>query len=321
MMSRTFFACVCLIVVLVPVTAVQAQDYPAKPVHIIVPFSPGGPADATARIVANALQQELGEPFVVENRPGASGTVGAAAVARSAPDGYTLLLTNIADTWNQFLNDSLPYDYIKDFSPISLIMSTYFMLIGNADLPASNFDQLLQLARSKPGSLTYGSAGFGVSSHLAGELLAQMAGIDIRHIPYKGQGPALTDLLGGHNSFMFVNPVIATPYIKAGKLHALATTGREREPPGDVLTIAESGVPGFEVDTWFGLSAPAGTPKHIIDLLAQHVVKVLKDPKIRGDIELLGAQPIGNTPEEFRQRIQSDMTKWGKVVANIHLER
>lgn len=321
MMSRMLLSGACLLAALLSISPAQAQNYPAKPVHIIVPFSPGGPADASARIVANALQNGLGQSFIVENRPGASGTVGAAAAARAEPDGYTLLVSNIAETWNQFLDSSLSYDFQKDFEPVSLVMSSSFMLIGNAQLPVKTFDELLQLARDKPGSLTYGSAGFGVSSHLAGELLAQSAGIDIRHVPYKGQGPAMTDLLGGHISFMFANPVTATPHIKAGTLRAIATTGLERIPPGDVPTIAESGVPGFEVDTWFGISAPAGTPKEIIDVLAKEIIKALKDPKVRSDLEALGAQPIGSTPEEFQKRIDADMAKWKKVVSNIRLEK
>jgi tripartite-type tricarboxylate transporter receptor subunit TctC len=297
--------------------------YPSKSIRIVVPFAPGGPADLLGRLVATGLGTALGQPVVVDNRTGAGGGVGAEFVAKSAPDGYTLLVSNVGDTISPALYKSMPFSYERDLIPVSLVASTPFVIVVNPGVPVRTTAELIQLARSKPGSVTFGSAGIGVASHLSGELFKQMAGIDIVHVPYKGQAPATTDLLGGQITFMFNNPIISLPYAKSGKLRAIAVTGTERiEAAPDIPTVAESGLPGFEAGTWFGIVAPAGTPREIVDRLNREIGAVTREPDYIARIEKLGYATTHTTPDEMRALIRRDGARWGTLIkgANIRAE-
>ncbi len=298
----------------------SAATFPDKPIRLIIPFSSGGPADAIGRAAAAGLSNALGHPVIVDNRVGAGGRVGAEAVAKAAPDGYTLLLCNVGDAMAMSLYKSMPYNFEKDFAPVSLLASSPFLIAVHPSLPAQDFKQFLALAKSKPGSITYGSAGTGVSSHLSGEALKAMAGVDIVHVPYKGQAPAMNDLLGGQISFMFANPVTTLAHVRAGKLRALAVTGTSRfSGAPDVPTVAESGVPGYQAETWFGISAPAGTPQPIIDKLSAGLQKAMNSPEVRGTLESLGAVVIASNPADFGKRIGSDVQVWREIIRSAKI--
>ena len=300
-----------------------ASGFPNKPIRLIVPFSAGGPADAIARAAATGLSHGFGQPVIVDNRVGAGGRVGAEAVARAAPDGYTLLLCNVGDAMAMSLYKSMPYNFEKDFEPVSLLASSPFLIAVHPSLPAQDFKQFLALARSKPGSVTYGSAGTGVSSHLSGEALKVMADIDIVHVPYKGQAPAMNDLLGGQIAFMFANPVTALPHVRSGRLRALAVTGTSRFAGApEIPTVAEAGVPGYEAVTWFGIAAPAGTPEAIVSKLSVELQKVMNSKEVRGMLESQGAAVIASNPADFGKRIRSDIGTWRDIIrtAKISLE-
>ena len=289
--------------------------YPNKSIRIVVPFAPVGPADLLGRLVATGLGSALGQPVVVDNRTGAGGGVGAEFVAKAAPDGYTLLVSNVGDTISPALYKSMPFNYERDLIPVSLVASTPFVIVVNPGVPVRTTAELIQLARSKPGSVTFGSAGIGVASHLSGELFKQMAGIDIVHVPYKGQAPATTDLLGGQITFMFNNPIISLPYAKSGKLRAIAVTGTERiEAAPDIPTVAESGLPGFEAGTWFGIVAPAGTPAPIIQRLFTEIARTVSTREAKEKLAAQGVVAIGNSPAEFGKLIQADLKKWARVI-------
>ena len=301
------------------VTAQSAANFPNKPIHIVVPFAAGGPADAIARLVATGLQP-MGQTVVVDNRPGAGGLVGADQVAKAAPDGYTLLLCNIGDAMAMSLYKYIPYNFERDFAPVTLLASSPFLIAVHPSVPARNFQEFLQLAKAKPGSLTYGSAGNGVSSHLSGEALKVAANIDILHVPYKGQAPAMADLLGGQIAFMFANPVTTLPNVRAGKLRALATTGPIRSVSApDIPTVSESGVPGYEAETWFGIAAPAGTPDAIVNRLATELAKVMNGKELRASLESQGMIIVANSPAEFALRIKSDIATWRRVITSAKI--
>jgi len=302
-----------------PVVAQSAGAYPNKPIRLIVPFAAGGPADAIARYAAAGLRS-MGQPVVVENRVGAGGMVGADLVAKSAPDGYTLLLCNIGDAMAMSLYKSIPYNFEKDFAPISLLASSPFLIAVHPSVPANTFQEFLKLAKAKPGTLSYGSAGNGVSSHLSGESLKIAADINILHVPYKGQAPALADLLGGQISFMFANPVTTLANVRAGKLRALATTGPKRlESASNIPTVSESGVPGYEAETWFGVVAPLGTPDAIVNRLSTELAKVMNSAEVRSGLEAQGVIIVANTPAEFGKRIQSDISHWRKIITTAKI--
>ncbi len=289
--------------------------YPNRPVRVVVPFAPGGPADLLGRLVATGLGTAFGQPVVVDNRTGAGGGVGAEFVAKSAPDGYTLLVSNVGDTISPALYKSMPFSYERDLVPVSLVASTPFVIVVNPAVPVRTTAELIQLARAKPGSVTFGSAGIGVASHLSGELFKQMAGIDIVHVPYKGQAPATTDLLGGQITFMFNNPIISLPHAKSGKLRAIAVTGTERiEAAPEIPTVAESGLPGFEAGTWFGIVAPAGTPAPIIQRLYTEIARTVSTREAKEKLAAQGVVAIGNSPAEFGKLIQADLKKWARVI-------
>lgn len=298
-------------------------NFPSKSIRLIVPFSAGGPADAIARLAATGLQAALGQLVIVDNRVGAGGRVGAEAVAKAAPDGYTLLLCNIGDAMAMSLYKSLPYNFERDFAPVSLLASSPFLIVVHPSVPALDLKQFIQLAKDKPGALTYGSAGTGVSSHLSGEALKVKAGIDILHIPYKGQAPAMSDLLGGQIAFMFANPVTTLPMVRSGKLRALAVTSSARfSGAPEISTVHESGVPGYEAETWFGITAPAKTPEAIINRLSVELIKVMNSKEVRSNLELQGAVVIASNSIDFSKRIKSDIANWRDIIdaAKISLD-
>lgn len=292
-----------------------AAEYPNRPLRFVVPFLAGGPSDVLARTLGQKMVQDWGQPVVIDNRAGAAGIIGADLVAKSAPDGYTLLMAQVGDTISMSLYSKLPYNFERDFTPITLVGLTPFILVVHPALAAKNVPELIALAKAKPGALTFASGGTGVASHLAGELFKSTAGIDIVHVPYKGQAPATADLLGGQVSFMFNNPITALPHIKAGKLRALAVSTAKRFPGlPDVPTVAESGLPGFDVGFWLGTLAPAGTPRAVIAKLNAEMVKILRMPDVGERLAALGVEVVGSSPEEFARVIRADVVKWGKVV-------
>ncbi len=297
----------------------MAQTFPSKPLRIVVPFAAGGPADTVGRLVATGLQS-MGQPVVVENRPGAGGALGAELVAKAPADGHTLLLCNIGDAMAMTLYKSLPYNFERDFAPVTMLASSPFLIAVHPSVAVRNFQEFLQLARSRPGLLTYGSAGNGVSSHLSGESLKLAANIDILHVPYKGQAPAMADLLGGQISFMFANPVTTLSQVRAGKLRALATTGPSRIANApDIPTVAESGVPGYEAETWFGIAAPTGTPDAIVNRLANELARVMNEKDTRASLESQGLIIVASPPADFARRIKSDIAVWRKVITSAKI--
>jgi tripartite-type tricarboxylate transporter receptor subunit TctC len=290
--------------------------YPDKPIRLIVPFPAGGATDFMARSLAQKLSERLGQPIVVDNRGGAGGTIGAEAVASAPPDGYTLLFSTMGVlAINPSLYDKLRYDPVKDFVPVSLTHTTANLLVVHPSVPAKDVKELIALAKAKPGTLTFGSSGNGTSSHLSGELFKSMAGIDITHVPYKGTGPALTDLLTGRISMMIDTVSVHVENVNAGKLRALGVTSAKRTPSlPNVPTIAEAGLPGFDVSIWLGVLAPAKTPPDVVARLNSEIRKVMAEPEMKAQLAKAGIDPLTSTPDEFAATIKSDMAKWGKVV-------
>ena len=293
-----------------------AQSYPAKPIRFIVPFPPGGSADILARAIGQKAGEGLGQSLVVENRPGAGTAIGAEALAKSPADGYAVMIGTVSShAINPALNPKLTYDPVKDFTPISLVASIPFAMIVHPSVPAKSVRELISLAKSKPASLNYSSAGNGTSNHLAGELLKSMAGIDIVHIPYKGSAPALNDLVAGQVSLMFDLVLTAAPHVKSGAVRGLAVTGAKRSSAlPDLPTVAESGVPGYEVSAWFGIFAPAEVPQPVVQRLNAEFVKALQQPDLRQRLASQGAEPLTSTPDEFSAYLRSEIAKWAKVV-------
>src|SRR5712692_5403051 len=303
---------------------VLAQGYPSKPIRLIVPFAAGGGNDNVARLVGKRLSESLGQQVVIDNRPGAGGVVGAELAAKSAPDGYTLFLGGVGShAINPNLHDRLPYDPIKDFAPVALLASAPLILVVHPSVPAGSIREFTALARSKPGQLNYASNGNGSSSHLAAVMFEAMAGVAMVHVPYKGLSPALADLLSGRVQLMFSSVVAILPHIKAGKLRGLAVTGSKRlSSMPELPTIAESGLPGYEASSWYGVLAPAGTPREIIARLNAETVKALEQPEVRNSLLAEGAEPIGGPPEKFAAHIKSENERLGKLIrdAKIRLE-
>lgn len=296
--------------------ATTAATYPAKPIRLIVPFPAGGPTDAMARLIGQHLSQRLGQPVVVDNRGGAGGTIATEAVASATPDGYTLFFSTTGTmAINPSLYRSLKIDPVKALDAVGSVASTVNVLVVPNSLPVANVKELVALARQKPGTLTFGSAGNGSSNHLSGELFKSMAGIDIVHVPYKGSAAAFTDLLGGRISMMFDTVSSQVQYIGSGKVKALGVTGPARsEALPKVPTIAESGLPGFDVTIWFGLSAPKGTPPEAVQRLNGELQKVLAQADVKQQLAALGATPLPGTPGDFARLIQHDVAKWTPVV-------
>ena len=294
---------------------VAAQDYPTKPVRIIVPFAAGGPADVYARFLAQRLQDAMGQTFIVDDRPGAGSIIGTDAVAKSAPDGYTLLLMSNTHTVNESLIATKPFQLMRDFAPIAAINSSDLVLVARNGLPVTTLAELIAAAKAKPGSLTYASSGPGTPYHMAGELFKAMAGVSILHIPYKGSSGARTDVLGGQVDLMFDAVPTMSEHIRAGKVKALGTTGTARSAVlPDVPTIAEAGVAGYEATIWLGLMAPKNTPAAIVDRLNAEVVKIVANPEVARAWKAQGASPMPMSVAEFTRYLDDDIVKWAHIV-------
>lgn len=295
--------------------AVAQPAFPSKPVHIFVPYPPGGGVDILARTLGDALSKEWGQSIVVENRPGAGGVVASQALATSPPDGYTLIVVASGHATNPFLYPKLPYDTFKDFTPISLLASSPNILLVRKDSPFKTLADLLAQARAKPGSLSFGHAGNGTSTHLAGELLKNLAKVDMAAIPYKGGAPAINDLLGGQIPMSFNNGPESVGQIKAGTVRALGvTTAKPAAFLPDVPSIAEGGVPGYDTEVWWGVLGPAKMPPDLVKKLSHDFVAALKAQSVEDRLGPLGATPIGSSPEEFAAKIKADYDKWGPII-------
>jgi tripartite-type tricarboxylate transporter receptor subunit TctC len=302
--------------------AVMAQTYPDKPIHIVVGYAPGGTTDIIARIIAARLTDTLGQSVIVENRPGAGGNIGADFVARAAPDGYTLQLGTAGNmTVNPSIYSNMRFDTVRDFQPISLIAELPNLMVVNPKVPAKTVKEFVAWAKSQPGKVFFASSGTGNTPHMTAELFNMAAGLSMVHVPYRGSGPALIDLIGGEGvQVMFDNMPSAIGHVRSGSLRALAVTSPERVPSEpDIPTVRESGYPDFQVVTWFGLFAPAGTPDSVVKRLNREVAEAIRTPEISKRLIELGARPVSNSPEEFRNLVKSEISRWAKVVkaANI----
>jgi tripartite-type tricarboxylate transporter receptor subunit TctC len=296
--------------------AAQAQAYPNKPVTIVVPFAAGGTTDILARVVAQALNKELGQSVVVDNRAGAGGNIGAAYAAKAPADGYTLFMGTVGThAINQSLYKKLAFDPIKDFAPLTRVAMVPNLLVANPGKPYKNVKELIAYAKSHPGQVNFGSSGSGSSIHLSGELFNSLAKVDMVHVPYKGSAPAVTDLIAGQIDIMFDNMPSAIQHVRSGRLRPLAVTTAKRSPElPEVPTIAEAGVPGYEATSWFGMFAPASTPAPVVAKLNAALVKVLADPEVKKKLAEQGAEPYGEKPEQFAEFIRKETAKWSKVV-------
>jgi len=293
-----------------------AADYPTRAIRMVVPFPAGGTTDILARVAGQKITEALGQQVIIDNRGGAGGNIGTELVAKSPPDGYTLLTDPGSTlTINPHAYSRLGFDPVKDFAPITILAEVPNILEVHPSLPVKNVKELIALAKSKPGQINYASTGAGQSTHLSMELFKSMAGIDVNHIPYKGSAPALVDIIGGQVSLMFDNMPTSLPHVRAGKLRALAvSTARRSFALPQLPTVAESGLPGFEVSVWFAVLAPAATPRDIVQKLNAVLVKALQSPDVKQRLAEQGAAPVGNTPEQFAATIQRDLAKWAKVV-------
>jgi tripartite-type tricarboxylate transporter receptor subunit TctC len=319
-MSRVIYSvlfCICLLT-----GQAEAQsNYPSRPVHIIVPSPPAGGTDIIARVLAERFSKAFGQQFVVENRPGAGNMIGIESVARSAPDGYTLLMVPSTLALNSVLYQKVNYDPIRDFAPITLAATAPNVLVVNPSVPAQTLTEFIALAKKKPGELTYGTPGVGTSPHMSMELLKSMAGLDIRHIPYRGTAPAVTDIISGQISAMFANALTAKPQVDAGKVRALAVSGPKRiEAMPNVPPVAQAGVPGYEAMQWYGLLAPAGTPPAIVARLHEEATKALATAEMKEKLAGDGAEPVGSSSAEFATLIKAELDKWAKVARAAKIE-
>jgi len=300
----------------------QAPDaWPAKPIRFILPFPPGGGTDILGRLIAERLTANLGQPVVTENRGGAGGNVGAEAAAKSAPDGYTIVLVAPSLAISPSLYSKLNYDAVKDFAPVSLVATVPNVMITNPAVPANTLAEFIQLAKTKPGEMNFGSGGSGTSNHLAGELFNIVAGVKLVHVPYKGVNLAMNDVLSGRIQLVVIGVPATVPNIKAGKLRALALVAPQRSTVlPDVPTVAEAGLANFEVTTWYGILAPAGTPRPIVARLNAELVKIMHAPELKEKLDALATDPVTSTPEEFAGLIQREIAKWGEVVREAGLK-
>lgn len=290
--------------------------YPAKPIRLVVAFSPGGSADILARLLAERMAENLGKPVIVENKAGASGNIGGDYVARAAPDGYTLLLASAGPTViNPSLYSNMSYKPATDLAPVSLLVKDYNLMVINASIPARNLKEFIAYAKSHPGKLSFGSPGTGTPAHLAGELLNQQGGIELLHVPYKGTGPAITDLLAGHITMMIDNMPPLLPYVQSGKLRALAVASEARaESMPDVPTAKEAGLDNYVVTAWKGLMVPAGTPGPVVERLHEAVTQALANPEMKKRLVELGAEPVGGSPAQFAEQIRNDTQWWAALI-------
>lgn len=295
--------------------AQASGGYPNKPIKLVVPYPPGGPTDIVARVVAQKLSEQLGQSIIIDNRPGAGANLGAEAVARSPADGYTLMVATTAHAINPALFSKLNYSITKDFAPISQLTAGPLVIVATPNLAANNVKELIALAKSKNGEINFASSGNGQSTHLSAELFNAMAGTKMNHIPYKGSAPALTDVMSGQADLMFDTMLSAMPFVKGGKLKAIAVTSAQRSPVApDIPTIAESGLPGYEAIAWNGLLAPAGTPKEVVDQINAALKKVLEAPDVKQRFDAQGFAAQWGTPADFGKFVQSEVDKWAKVV-------
>ena len=313
-MTMRLFAQLCAAIALLSLHAARAEDYPARPIKILVGATAGGTTDTMARAIAEPMAAALKQPVVVENRPGAGGNLAAAAVAKSAPDGYTLLVSFSSHTINASLYPSLPYDPVADFTPITMIARVPSLLVGRPDLAAKDLKALIALARAQPHKLTIGIGGIGSSLHLAGEKFKLMTGIDLLNVPYKGTAPALTDLLGGQIDLMFISMVTGAEQVRAGKLRAYGVTSEARQPAFPDLPAIGEAVPGFESTAWFGVFAPAKLPDAITAKLQAAIVAALAEPRLREQLKREGAVSVGSSPGEFAAFVREDIARWAPVV-------
>jgi tripartite-type tricarboxylate transporter receptor subunit TctC len=291
-----------------------AVDYPARPVHFIVSYPPGGTTDVLARIIAQWLSEKLGQQFIVENKPGGGNNIGTEYVVKAPPDGYTMLLVNPANGINTTLYKNLSFNFVRDIAPVAGLVRTPNVMEVTPSLPVKNVAEFIAYCKANPGKINMASSGSGTSVHLSGELFKSMTGCDMLHVPYKGAGPALTDLIAGQVHVIFDNLPSSSPFIKAGRIRALAVTSAKRDPSlPDVPTVGDT-VPGYEATAWFGLGMPKGTPKEIVEKVNAEVNRALADPKMRERLAELGGTPIGGTPEDFGNVIRSETEKWAKVV-------
>src|SRR5262245_21651120 len=302
--------------------AAHAQEYPSKPVRIVVPFAPGGVADNSARVVAEPLGQRLGQPVVVENRPGASGNIGTQQVAQGAADGYTLLLGfDGTMVINPFVFPNIPFDTLKDFAPVTKLGDAALLLVAHPSLRAKTLQEMIAIAKTKP--LAYGTSGTGGTPHLAGELLKQRTGAQLEHVPYKGGGPAVTDVVGGQIPLVFTAVASAQQYVRTNRLIGLGVPGAKRSSSlPEVPTFQESGLAGFDVSSWTGIFAPAATPRPIVERLQKELAAVLQSAFMKARYATLGIEPVGNSPEAFGAQVKEDLARWEKVVkaANVRVE-
>jgi tripartite-type tricarboxylate transporter receptor subunit TctC len=321
-MRRFQFAVALLLAICAATVEAPAQSWPTRPIRLIVPFGAAGGTDNLARIIEPHVSKGLGQPIVIENRPGGGSVIGMDAVAKAAPDGYTLVMTDTSVAVNPSLKP-LPYDTIKDFEPVSLLATAPVILVAHPSVPAKTLQEFVALAKREPGKFNYASGGIGASTHLGGELLKFVAGIDVAHVPYKGTGPAMNDLIGGHVQVMFSGISSARPHMDSGALRALAVTGEARNAAvPDVPTFAEAGLPGVTASTYWGVLAPKGTPKEIVERVSAEFARSIRDPDVVVRIAQLGYLPIAGGPSDYAANIKSEIEKWAPVVkgANIKAE-
>ncbi len=320
-MSRARSGALAALTLLVAGSAAAQSNFPDKPVRFIVPYPPAGATDITARIVGRTIAQNVGQQILIDNRGGAAGNIGTDLAAKSAPDGYTVLYTLSSHTINPALYAKLPFDVEKDFAPITLVATIPQILVAHPSLPVGSVKELIALARKKPGALNYASAGTGSPGHLAGELFKIRTGTDIVHVPYKGGGPAVADLLGGQVPLMFVSIPSVLQYVKAGKLRALGVTTMKRSGSAqDIPTLAESGLPDYDVPSWLGALVPARTPAAIVTRLHQEFVKALQSREVKDALFAQGADAVGNTPAEFDAIIRMELKKWAKLIKDAGIK-
>lgn len=302
-------------------TSAVAQDWPDHPIRMIVPFPAGGSADTLARLLGQKISPHLGQPIVVDNRPGAGGNIGTEVVAKSPPDGTTFLMTPSSFASQPSLYSNLTWDPVRDFAPVALIATTPNILVVNTAVPAHSVRELIALAKAQPGRLSYASGGVGATNHLAGELFKRMTGTEIVHVPYRGNPLAVIDVMNGQVAMMFDFMITSLPHVKEGKLRALAVTGAKRSPQvPDLPTVSEAGVSGYEASTWFAVMAPAGTPPPVIGKLNGELNAALKQPDIQARLVELGAEPLGGTPDDAARLLKSEISKWADVIKAAHIQ-
>ena len=300
----------------------MAQQYPAKPIRFIVGFAPGGPNDMLARMVGTKMAESMGVAVTVDNRPGADSIIGTEMAVKSPPDGYTIVMVSAAATIHPNIYTNLPYGLQKDLAPITVMAASNYVVVCNARLPVKNIKELIALAKSRPGQLNFAGSGVGDAIHLAGELFKSMAGVDMHLIAYKGGGPAMMEVVGGHVELMFSPMGVAVPHLQSGRIRALGVTGPRRWPTlPNVPTVSESGVPGYEVTGWYGVLAPSGTTRPVVDRLNGEIAKIVKSSELADRMAAMGVEPIGNTPEQMTTHIATELVKWQKVSKAANLKQ